>query len=265
MTAEATGPSGAAVIFSASALDIVDGAITPSCSPASGSTFPLGTTTVTCTASDAAGNTGSKDFTVTVVDTTPPVLTLPSNMTVSAASASGAIVTYTASASDIVDGSVAVSCSPASGSNFAPGTTTVNCSATDAAANTASGSFTVSVKFQLSGFYQPVDMTLGSTPVWNTVKNGSTVPLKFEIFAGTTELTATSLINQPLRATSVSCVGNTVDEIELTATGGTSLRYDITGGQFIYNWQTPRQVGACYKVTVTTSDGSSIFAYFKLK
>ena len=38
-----------------------------SCTPASGSTFALGTTTVNCTASDAAGNTGTASFNVTVV------------------------------------------------------------------------------------------------------------------------------------------------------------------------------------------------------
>ena len=57
----------------------------------------------------------------------------------------------------------------------------------------------------------------------------------------------------------------TVDTIELLATGGTSLRYDTTGGQFIYNWKTPTGAGSCYKVTVTATDGSTITAYFKLK
>ena len=47
--------------------------------------------------------------------------------------------------------------------------------------------------------------------------------------------------------------------------GGTSLRYDTSGGQFIYNWQTPRRVGACYLVTVSMIDGSSLSAYFKLR
>jgi hypothetical protein len=37
-----------------------------SCDPASGSTFPLGVTTVTCSSTDAAGNRGSTTFTVTV-------------------------------------------------------------------------------------------------------------------------------------------------------------------------------------------------------
>jgi hypothetical protein len=258
---EATGPSGAVATFSASASDLVDGSLAVTCSPASGSTFPLGTTTVNCSATDAAGNTGSNSFTVKVQDTTAPTLTLPSNMTVSATSAAGAVVSYSASATDIVDGSVAVSCSPASGSTFAPGTTTINCSATDAAGNTATGSFTISVTFRLSGFYQPVDMN----NVVNTVRGGATVPLKFEVFAGSTELTATSVVKSFVQ-TRISCdTSATIDEIEVTTTGGTSLRYDTTAGQFIQNWQTPRQAGACYRVTLTTQDDSSLVALFKLK
>ncbi|HEY6213628.1 MAG TPA: kelch repeat-containing protein, partial [Vicinamibacterales bacterium] len=48
------------------------------------------------------------------IDTTPPVLTLPGNITVDATSPAGAVVTYSASATDAVSGTVAVSCSPAS-------------------------------------------------------------------------------------------------------------------------------------------------------
>jgi hypothetical protein len=265
-TVEATGPNGATVNYSASASDLVDGNISPTCLPASGSTFALGTTTVHCAATDAAGNQATGSFDVTVVDTTPPALTLPADKTVDATGLSGAVVTYSATASDLVDGSVAVNCSPASGATFAPGTTTVHCSATDAAGNTANGSFTVTVKFSASGFYQPVDMTpTGSPHVWNTVKNGSTVPLKFELFAGSTELTATAAVVQPLKATGVACDSGTADDIELMATGGTALRYDTTGGQFIYNWQTPKKAGACYLVTVSMIDGTSLSAYFKLK
>ncbi|MCS7141852.1 MAG: PxKF domain-containing protein, partial [Candidatus Nitrosocaldus sp.] len=55
------------------------------------------------------------------------------------------------------------------------------------------------------------------------------------------------------------------DEIELTATGNTSLRYDTTEGQFIYNWKTPSQRDTCWKVTVEFIDGSSIYAYFRLR
>ena len=75
ITKEATTAAGAAVSFSASANDDVDGPITPvTCSPASGSTFPLGTTEVTCSATDNAGNTGLAYFDVTVEDTTDPAI-----------------------------------------------------------------------------------------------------------------------------------------------------------------------------------------------
>jgi hypothetical protein len=54
------------------------------------------------------------------------------------------------------------------------------------------------------------------------------------------------------------------DEIEFLTTGGTSLRYDTTAGQFIQNWQTPKKVG-CYDVTMETQDGSKLVAHFQLK
>ncbi len=145
LTREATGPSGAPVTFTATAVDAVSGAVAVTCTPASGSTFPLGTTTVTCTATDAAGNTAAGSFTVTVGDTTAPILTLPPNLTREATGPSGAPVTFTATAVDAVSGAVAVTCTPASGSTFPLGTTTVTCTATDAAGNTAAGSFTITV------------------------------------------------------------------------------------------------------------------------
>lgn len=72
-TVEATGPDGATVTYDATAVDNVDGPLTPDCVPPSGSLFPLGATTVTCAATDAAGNTGSATGTITIVDTSAPV------------------------------------------------------------------------------------------------------------------------------------------------------------------------------------------------
>lgn len=111
----------------------------------------------------------------------------------------------------------------------------------------------------LKGFYQPVDMN----GIYNIVKNGSTVPLKFEIFAGSTELTDITYVKSLTYALTTCNAGAVTDEIELTATGGTSLRY--ADGQFIYNWKTPNTAGKCYRVTMTTIDGSSLVAYFRLK
>ncbi len=99
--------------------------------------------------------------------------------------------------------------------------------------------------------------------VFNTVKGGSTVPLKFEIFAGPTELTDIAYIKS-LTYVQTNCSDTAItDEIETTATGGTILRYD--GDQFIYNWKTPTGAGKCYRTTMTGQDGSTISAFFKMK
>ncbi|CAA9472775.1 MAG: hypothetical protein AVDCRST_MAG02-3875 [uncultured Rubrobacteraceae bacterium] len=346
-TAEATGPNGAAVSFARTASDLVDGNVAVNCLVGNtavnpGDTFALGTTTVDCSATDRAGNKASDSFTVIVRDTTAPALKLPADFTEEATGPNGNVVNYSTSATDLVDGNVNVTCTPASGDTFGINTTatTVNCSATDKAGNTARGSFRVTVKdtiapnniqfvggpadgasydfgdvpaqptctavdggsgldscvvsgystavgnhtltatatdkagnkdtktlsytvkpYTFNGFYQPVDMG----GVYNTVKGGSTVPLKFELFKGATELTDTTAIKS-LQATKVTCQsGATIDDIETVATGATSLRYDATGGQFIYNWKTPTGAGTCYKVTVTAQDGSTLSAFFKMK
>ena len=147
-TVEAQNAQGAAVSYEgASATDAVDGDdVEVTCEPASGGTFPAGETTVTCSATDSAGNKASKSFEVTVQDTTEPTLDLPEDMTLKATGPDGAVATFAATASDLVDGDdVEVNCSPASGSTFPAGETTVNCSAKDEAGNEAEGSFKVNV------------------------------------------------------------------------------------------------------------------------
>jgi len=67
IVANATSPLGATVSYTATATDTVGGAVTPNCSSASGAVFPIGTTTVSCTATDARGNTSTAEtFTVQV-------------------------------------------------------------------------------------------------------------------------------------------------------------------------------------------------------
>lgn len=148
MTVEATSAQGASVVFTLpSAADAVDSSVEVTCSKPSGSTFHLGSTTVTCKAKDNGGNKTEASFTITVVDTTAPVFAgAPANITGEATGPTGRKVTYTKpSATDAADGSVAVVCTPASGSTFARGTTTVACTATDNAGNTSSTSFTVTI------------------------------------------------------------------------------------------------------------------------
>jgi hypothetical protein len=112
----------------------------------------------------------------------------------------------------------------------------------------------------IAGFRPPVD----ASPIVNVVRNGATVPLKFEIFDGSVEQTSTGLVKQ-LTAAETPCSNNATDEVELVASGATSLRYDTSAGEFIYNWKTPAKPGYCYRVTVTLTDGASESAEFRLK
>lgn len=143
IVAEATSPAGAAVTWTTSAVDDVDGPVAVTCSHAPGA-FPLGETEVSCSAVDAAGNTANGGFTITIADTTAPVLTLPAGITTSTTDPTGTDVTWTATALDAVDGALPATCTPPPG-RFPVGTTTVSCTASDAADNVATAGFDVTV------------------------------------------------------------------------------------------------------------------------
>ena len=116
--------------------------------PASGASFPVGSTTVTYRATDAAGNTSNCSFTVTVTDNQNPTISCPSNITANAAAGTcSATVTYsTPSFGDNCPGaSISRIAGPASGASFPVGSTTVTHRVTDAAGLTATCSFTVTV------------------------------------------------------------------------------------------------------------------------
>ena len=169
ITAEATSAAGAVVTYiNPATMDAVDGAGVANCLPASGSVFALGTTTVTCTATDARGNAATPTtFAVRVVDTTAPVVTVPANIIAEASSAAGSIVTFASSASDLVDGTLSPTCTPASGSMFAIGTTTVTCTATDAAGNSGSASFSVTVQDTTPPVISASQFPLANANGWN--------------------------------------------------------------------------------------------------
>jgi hypothetical protein len=218
--------------------------------------------TYSCSATSAGGSSGPQSVTIKR-DATDPNVSLVGGPANGSEHYFGSVPDEpTCNASDALS-ELAGPCS-VSGYGTTVGSHTVTATATDNAGNEATASSTYKVlAWDFRGFYQPVDMG----GVHNTIKGGSTVPMKFELFAGSTELTDTANVVQPLKYQKISCTTGvpTEDAIETVATGGTSLRYDTTGGQFIYNWKTPTGAGTCYNVTISSIDGSSKTALFKLK
>lgn len=107
--------------------------------------LPNGPYTVTLSYQDALGNPAVSVSSINVrLDTIAPAITPPANVTVHATSPAGAPVTFSPTVTDAT-GVTSLVITPASGSIFPPGMTTVTITATDAANNTGTATFTVSV------------------------------------------------------------------------------------------------------------------------
>jgi alpha-tubulin suppressor-like RCC1 family protein len=116
--------------------------------------------------------------------------------------------------------------------------------------------------FTIAGFFEPVSMAAG---VYNTVKGGSTVPLKFRVYRQGTLRTDTGVVKSFVVSPGNCSSFVAEDPVEFVTTGGTSLRYDSTLGGFIQNWKTPSTKGVCYHTSVTLIDGTILTAAFKTK
>ena len=141
ITQEATSSSGNVIDYGTiTSIDAIDGIISASCTPITNSTFIVGVTTVQCQSINSHSITGSGSFTVTVTDTTAPVITVPGTQTFEATGIATTPTLITATAADIVDGSITAT---TSATMFTKGTHTVTWTATDAHANVATATSTV--------------------------------------------------------------------------------------------------------------------------
>lgn len=134
---EATSAQGAPVTFEVSAVDFADAPLEVECDVTSGEIRPLGTYTISCSATDRLDQTTNGSFDLTVEDTTAPHLTLTATTPVEATGPEGATVTFDTEATDAVDPDPEVKCNLASGTILAIGPHEVSCTATDATGNTS--------------------------------------------------------------------------------------------------------------------------------
>ncbi len=112
------------------------------------STFPLGNTIISWTATDSSGNIATGTQTITVQDTTPPAITAPGDATFEATDTSMVLSQSdygAATATDLVDSSPVIT-SNATGSFPVGTTTTILWTATDFTGNSASATQTITVR-----------------------------------------------------------------------------------------------------------------------
>jgi hypothetical protein len=181
-----------------------------------------------------------------IVDPTPDSTTGISS--VNASFSTNPVFTFTYNSSGSYQALVGFTDGTQSGTTF----DTVSITVTDAAPPLA-----------FSGFSQPV----ANAPAVNTVKNGSTVPVKWSLSTSGNEVSSLDAIASGYpKAVQVDCSTTaSYDAVETTVTGSTSLRYDSTAHQYVYDWQTPRQSGTCWRLDIKFIDGSIQSANFKLR
>ena len=162
-------------------------------------TFPVGITTITWTATDAAGNTSTATQTITVEDTTAPVISVPVNVEVEATAADSVVAYDAPTATDAVG---VVNLTHNAPATFPVGTTTITWTATDAAGNSSTTDQTITVVDTTKpSITAPVNVTMEATAALSTVDY--TTPVASDI-VGVTSFTNDAPATFPVGTTIIT-------------------------------------------------------------
>jgi hypothetical protein len=167
---------------------------------------------VNLTVTDARGFTSADMVNITVQDTEPPSLTIPSPMVVSAAPAGcDAAVSFTVTASDT--SSVTVVNTPASGATFPKGVTTVTSVATDTSGNKTTKTFTVTVNDT-----QAPSLILPAPIVVRSAAGHCDAAVSFTVIAAD-NCPGVTIVNTPASGSTFPIGTNTVTSVAADAAG----------------------------------------------
>jgi len=222
IVAEATSPAGAVVNYALpTATDIADANPGVTCTPGSGSQFPLGASTITCEATDADGNSSTATFQATVEDMTAPVFNPIADVVAEATSPAGALVNYALpTATDIADANPGVACAPGSGSQFPLGVSTITCTATDVDSNSATATFQATVEDTTAPVFNPIaDVVAEATSPAGALVNYA-LPTAIDIADANPGVACApgSGSQFPLGASTITCTATDTDGNSATAT-----------------------------------------------
>jgi gliding motility-associated-like protein len=251
------------------ASDDCDDAVELSTDTPSGSPFPAGTATVEYTATDNSGNTATCAFTVTVLETTPPVLVgCPAAILIELpANDCDSTITWTSPTATDNCGQATLTSNLLPNTLFLAGDTTVTYTATDAAGNEAVCSFTVTLLDKIAPVFQscPPNQTLmsngncGAVPNWTfpTATDNCGIPDVTSLYQpGDTFIVGTT--NVVILATDNS---NNQDTCAFTIVvmglppgfTGIPTVAPLTGCTSTATWQAPTPVGFCGDVVLTSN------------
>ena len=249
--AEATNAAGAVVSFNATATDAKDTNVVVTCTPASGSLFPFGATTVTCSATNSRNKTATGSFSVTVIDTTAPSVTL-NGIANGAVFNLGAVPTASCSTTDSASGvAVQATLSITGGTSNHVGHFTAICSgAKDVADNLAAPvSVSFDVHYIFSGFLTDLSVSDGQN-----FSAGSTINIKWRLQNTQGGFIVAPSAVLPLQvAPDPSCAaGQQGLGVDATSNNGVQENNDT----FQFNWKTKGLPTGCYAFLLPLDDGT---------
>lgn len=218
-------------------------------------------TNYTCNAT-SAGGTASQTVSI-ARDATAPIITCPNPILIPDSGDQTVTAGVDAALSGLDQAASVLNGTVPTGSGWPQ---TLTFTALDLAGNTATKECTFIATYSFTGFFEPVDNP-GSGPryVFNSVKAGSAVPVKFSLAGdqGLSIFAPGSPTSMPVKCATAA----RTDPIEQTVlAGNSSLSYDALSDTYTYVWKTNKGwAGTCRVLTVQLNDGTQYLAYFRLK